>query len=317
MTKNNLIRHFATAILGCLLCAQAYAQHTTEFQFFETAPDNIRNIMQANAKAVFAEINRACEKNSALQLSLDNVTVEANNRIQTMWATSHFYCTKTSVKENVVKSSNGEYVVYKIPVFFEKGDKPETKYQEVKIEFNKDGKISDLTIVVSEHQYKNVITTSVEDTRRILIIKEFLENFRTAYNREDLPYLESVFSNNALIITGKDLIRDGRKITTLTEQSKDKYIAKLRQVFAKNSYVNINFEEITIKQNEGRPDFYYVYLTQEWNSSTYSDKGWLMLTIQFREKENLSPLIWVRAWQPLDSGTPGRRIRGEDIPIKD
>ncbi|MDR0537614.1 MAG: hypothetical protein LBH04_06185 [Tannerellaceae bacterium] len=261
--------------------------------------------MQTNAEAVFAEINRACEQNTALSLLLANVTDFAISRITNQWAVSHFYCTKTNIKELVLKSSNG-YQVRNIPVCIERGNKQEDKYQDMVIEFDENGKISDLTIALSHHQYANVITTSVTDLlRQRQIILDFVENFRTAYNRKELPYIEKVFSDEALIITGKELERDGRIITTLTTEDKGGYIKKLRRIFDGNSYINIKFDEIKVKQDEGKPDFYYVYLTQDWNSSTYSDKGWLLLTIQFRGEDH--PLIWVRAWQPLDSANPGRR----------
>ncbi|GHT72441.1 hypothetical protein AGMMS50262_01120 [Bacteroidia bacterium] len=269
--------------------------------------------MQTNAEAVFAEINRACDQNKVgLALSPTNVTEDASKRIHNHWATSHFYCTKTSIKEMVLKSSNG-YHVRNIPVFIERGNKPEDKYQDMLIEFDESGKISDLTIALSQHQYANVITTSVADVRQRQIILEFVENFRTAYNCKDLPYIEKVFSDEALIITGKygkDLEGTGKKLE-LTTKNKHQYMDNLRQAFTKNAYINVKFDEITVKQHDGKPNLYYVYLTQEWNSSTYSDIGWLLLKIEFRDNDH--PLIWVRAWQPLDSGNPERRIKGEDI----
>jgi len=122
MKQKKIIRHLATVLLGSLLCAQTYAQHTTEFLFSKTAPDYLRKTMQDNAKAVFAEINRAYELNkSGLSLSSSNVTGEAIQRIQTLWATSHFYCTETGITTRVLKSSNG-YQVRNIPVFFIEGN---------------------------------------------------------------------------------------------------------------------------------------------------------------------------------------------------
>ena len=157
MKQKKIIRHFAAVLLGCVLCTQAYSQHTTEFLFSETAPDYLRKTMQTNARAVFAEINRAYDLNkSGLALSLSNVTEDASKRIQTLWATSHFYCTETGITTRVLKSSSG-YQVRNIPVFFAQGSKPEDQYQDIVIEFTAGGKINDMYIAISPHQYSKIM----------------------------------------------------------------------------------------------------------------------------------------------------------------
>jgi hypothetical protein len=306
--------------LGCLLCAQAYAQHTTEFLFSETAPESIRKAMQTNAEAVFAEINRACEQNTALSLSPANVTDEASKRIHNLWAVSHFYCTKTSIKEMVLNlgSSNG-YQVRNIPVFIEKeGNKPEDKYQDMVIEFNKDGKISDLTIAI--HQITNMIEKSnaVTNERHKIMLRDFMENFRTAYNRKDMAFLRAVYSDDALIITGKVLKQDkptDYSASTLTKeqikyvvQGKEQYLNNLQRVFDANSYINVKFEFpdscwVEHYEDENNPNRYGVRVVQDWNASGgYHDKGWLFLVIDYENEEK--PLIWVRTWQPLTKKNP-------------
>jgi len=130
MTKQ-IILHFTTFFFSSLLCAQAYAQHTTEFLFSETAPDSLRKTMQTSAGAVFAEINSACDQNkTGLVLSQAHVTEDASRRIQTLWTTSHFYCTETGISTRVLKSSNG-YQVRNIPVFIVQGNTPEDQYQDI------------------------------------------------------------------------------------------------------------------------------------------------------------------------------------------
>jgi ribosome biogenesis protein Nip4 len=325
--------------LGCLLCAQAYAQHTTEFLFSETAPESIRKTMQTNAEAVFAEINRACDQNKAgLLLSPANVTDEASSRIHNQWANSHFYCTKTSINTRVLKSSNG-YQVRNIPVCIEKGNKPEDKYQDMVIEFDKKGKISDLTIALSQHQYAKIMENSNEVTnaRQRMMVIEFVENLRTAYNRRDIGFIDTVYNDNALIITGK-VVRDKTSknsdtaIPALTPiahtpvqieynvQNKKTYIENLKRIFKANSYINIKFNEVVVTQHEGDPNIYGVILKQNWNSKPtkdspkgYQDEGWLFLMIDFEKEEE--PSIWVRTWQPCTNPYTGQPIRynTEDI----
>jgi len=323
MTQKNFVRYFATILLGSLFCVQAYAQYTTEFLFTETAPDYLRKIMQANTQAVFAEINRAYDQNkSNLTLSLSNVTDEASKQIQNLWATSKFYCTETSITTRVLKSSDG-YQVRNIPVFFVEGNKPEDKYQDIVIEFTMNGKISDMYIAIAPHQYLKIMGNSndVTDLRYRQMIVDFVENFRTAYNRKDIPFLEDIYGDDALIITGKALTPQKRgdvpQAYNQTQiyysvQNKKQYLANLKRVFEKNSYINIKFDEIVVTQHEGNPNIYGVTLKQDWNASGgYHDEGWLFLMIDYSDENN--PLIWVRTWQPLTDPNTDRTISAEDI----
>jgi len=310
MTKYNFIRHFTSVLLGSLLCVQAYAQHTTEFLFTETASEPVRKTMQTNAQALFSEINNAYDqKKSSLTLS-NSVTEDAKKRIQNLWSTSRFYCTETAITTRVLKSSNG-YQVRNIPVFLEEGKTDEDQFQSMVIEFTPNGKISDLYIALEWHQYANIIGNSndVSDVRHRQMILDLVENFRTAYNSKDMPFLNEIYSEDALIITGKVLTPqkrgdvptsiDRQKIE-YSVQSKKQYLANLSRVFASNSYINVKFDSIVVTQHEGNPNIYGVTLKQHWNSASnsasYSDEGWLFLLIDYEDENN--PLIWVRTWQP-------------------
>jgi hypothetical protein len=280
--------------------------------------------MQTNAEAVFAEINRAFDQNTALLLLPANITDEASKRIMTMWIVSHFYCTKTNIKEMVLKSSNG-YQVRNIPVFIEKGNKPEDKYQDMVIEFDKDGKISDLTIALPQRQHAIIMDNSndASDLRRVGAISGFIENFRTVYNRNDTAFLRTVFSDDALIITGKVLNKQqptDYSDSTLTEtqieyvvQDKEHYLNNLQKVFSK-SYTNIQFDEIAVKQHESDPNIYGVTFKQYWTSGDYHDEGWLFLLVDY-SKGKEKPIMLERRWYPTIDPKTGKKIHysTEDI----
>ena len=317
MTNKNYIRHFAAILLGCLFCAQAYAQqHTTEFVFRDTASPHVIERMQTNARALFAEINSAHHQNRNLSLSLNNVTERARRNINDMWGTSRFYSTETRVVERVIRSAGG-YQVRNIPVFFKDGAALEDQYQDIVLEFAPDGRISDVFIAIHQHQFLQIMgnSTAVEDTRRRLIVVDFVENFRTAFNRRDIDFIESVFSQDALIITGgraSQVQRSGDGLRLNSPQfdrhvrTTAQYIEGLRGVFARNTHLNVRFDNIVVTRCEARPNRYGVTLKQNWNSSTFNSEGWLFLLIDYEDENN--PLIWVRTWQPLvdDFGMPTR-----------
>jgi hypothetical protein len=315
--------------LGCLFCAQAYAQHTTEFLFLETAPDYTRKTMQSNANAVFAEINNAYEANNKcgrpIMLSTANATTDAIKRIQTLWATSRFYCTETGITARVLKSSNG-YQVRNVPVFFAEGKDKEYQYQDVVLEFDKDnGKISDMYIAIAPHQYVKIVgdLNAVGDFEERSIVADIVEQFRTAYNTKDMPFLQKIYSDDTLIIKGKivteqkrgdmPIASNSQKIQYSVQNKKD-YLDNLQSVFNKNSYINIKFTDIVVTRHEGNPNIYGVTLKQDWNTKPtedspggYHDKGWLFLLFDFKNKNN--PQIWVRTWQPLENPVTKQEIR--------
>ena len=324
-------RRFITILMGSIMCATAYAQHTTNFKFVETAPTNIRQTMQNNAEAVFAEINRAHNrKKEKLNLSTANATEEAISRIQSLWTESHFYCTETDVIQRVLmrkKQNNSikSYQVRNIPVFFDRGRTDEYQYQDIVIEFTPLGKISDMIIPIGLHQYKKIILEAqgeVADFRHREMILDFIESLRTAYNSKNTAYIEHTLSDYALIITGKvlqpQLNRDVPKLNetkvVYVTQDKTEYLKNLKNAFNKNEYINIKFEEIKLLQHGGNPNIYGVTLRQKWNSSSYRDDGWLFLMIDFTDEDN--PLIWVRTWQPYEKTSKDEVFGLDDFHVR-
>ena len=297
-------------VLSCFTSVGIYAQgHKTDFEFTETVSASLRKTMQNNVGAVFGSIHDSYFlKKEVLNISRNHATQEAIEQIQALWSTSRFYCTETGVIAQVSRSPRS-LQVRNIPVFFEQGGTKEDQYQDIVIEFEPEGKISDVYIAIPMHQYRRMFETAsgVIDIRRRELIVNFVEDFRTAYNLKDINYLTQVFSKDALIITGKVLKSDGVGLTTKTVQDKIQYLENLKRVFTNNQYINIKFSDIEVSKPYDKDYVYCVRLVQDWNSSNYSDKGWLFLIIDFKNEN--APKIWVRAWDPFD--TPLRDRTGE------
>jgi len=168
--------------------------------------------------------------------------------------------------------------------------------------------IDGISISIDENKYKEIMDEheSVEDLYRRQVIVDFVESYRTSYNRKDLKYIESVFSDNALIITGK-VIREkpksdyalqslSRERIVYQKRTKKEYVENLKRVFAGNKYINVQFDDVEVIQHPKLTDIYGVTLKQEWNSDSYRDVGFVFLMIDFQDE--LNPLIQVRTWQP-------------------
>lgn len=151
-----------------------------------------------------------------------------------------------------------------------------------------------------------------EDCRYTLL--NFMEDYQTAYALKRYDYLESIFSDDALIIVGhvlKRTVLPDQMTLNLSEEEvkkerKDKktYFENLSRVFAKQEYINIRFAETDFTRQlnsldankTGGEDIFGVRLLQEYNSATYGDTGYLFLMVDLRDQER--PVIHVRAWQP-------------------
>lgn len=188
-----------------------------------------------------------------------------------------------------------------------------SRTQELVLTFDKTGRLLDARFALPEHQFDMILNESIslEDDFRRRQIVNFLEQFKTAYNRKDVNYIELQFSDKALIITGTRIQESTQrgnnlKINSseryqdqyqLIRQSKIEYISNLKnKIFRNNAYVNVDFSGINILQHPDYEDIYWVQVFQKWSSSSYSDMGYLSFMIDFSDENQ--PLIYVRAWQP-------------------
>jgi hypothetical protein len=94
--------------------------------------------------------------------------------------------------------------------------------------------------------------------------------------------------------------------------SKNEYLERLKKVFKDNDFMQILFDEINIQRHPQFEKVYGVQLKQRWNSSSYSDEGYLFLMIDFIQPQE--PIIHVRAWQP-EKFTDGSTINIYDFEI--
>ena len=256
-----------------------------------------------NATVISGKSKIKLEKESEMLFTKDG-----RKCLDEMWASSAMMCPVSQITERGISMQNGTVQVRNIPITVLAADDDNCE-QELVICFTQDGQIDNLMIALEEHRYLDVINAqiSVKDFHRRQAIIDFVENFRTAYNRKDIDYINNVFSDNALIITGK-VVKIDKKKQDLTSQSlnneqiqyqkstKEEYINNLKKCFKNNSYINLIFDEIEVMRHPKRDDIFGVTLKQHWNSSNYSDVGYLFLMINFEDE--LNPSIQVRTWQP-------------------
>lgn len=303
------MRHFITILLFL-------AAHTVLANITVNISDGIDNLslkakMERKMSAFLTEVNNAQSANRMIQFSGLGLSIDVQSSVSMLWENSPFICADEQITEICLTTGTG-YQIRNIPLLMRPTDNTLTddEYQEAVFSFNKQGEIESFYLTLSQNLYMKVIKSNrdVTDLRRRQLILDYVEHFRTSYNQKDLPFLKQVFSDDALIITGKVIkqSKDGIPLPdkiTYKKQTKQEYLRNLSRVFASTKYIKVTFDEIEVMRHPVNEDFYGVTLHQGYTSDRYHDDGYVFLLWDFRNES--APQIHVRTWQPdrINGGT--------------
>ena len=147
----------------------------------------------------------------------------------------------------------------------------------------------------------------------------FMEDYQTAFALKRLDYIKSIFSDDAVIITGKFADNSSKKLfhdikslapenrnVTYTKYNKDEYISRLEKDFFDKSsqsyrkYIQLVFEDAVLSKVATGGfivdnDVMWIEIKQHYISDKYSDTGYLALQINLKPEGSK---IHVRTWTP-------------------
>lgn len=276
--------------------------------------------MEKKMSDILTEVNRAQASGKNLDFKTLKLSTSVQKSMSMLWENSPFECTDEEIVESCIQTGTG-YQVRNIPLLMKpRADRTfnESEYQEAVISFDKNGEVESFYLSISLNLYMNVVRANKEltDLRRRQLILDYVEQFRTSYNTKDLKFLEQVFSDDALIITGKVIKSkpsDGsfqpQEKITYKKYNKQEYLSHLKASFAAKSWIKVTFDEIEVMRHPVNVDFYGVTLHQGYSSSNYHDDGYLFLLWDFTDESN--PQIHVRTWQPDKIG--GKQLPKDEI----
>ncbi len=205
----------------------------------------------------------------------------------------------------VVRAGNA-VICRSLPLSFSFRNNSRTFVEDVVFEFGKDAKIVSLSFALSQAALQDIVAKERwgESSRMTLI--RFLENYKTAYALKRVDYIESIFADDALIITGSVLKKQAtndrqqvvldKQAVRYTRQTKEQYIRRLRSVFASNEFINLRFADNSIRKSGTQGELYGIQIRQDYFSTNYGDTGYLFLMVDLNKPAE--PIIHVRAWQP-------------------
>ncbi len=165
--------------------------------------------------------------------------------------------------------------------------------------------VTSLAFRLSDQAESDIISKTKWPEESRLILVNFLEDYQTAYALKRHRYLESIYSDDALIIVGRIVkkteipdrmtLKLSAEDVELKKYDKDTYMKNLSMCFKNNDYIRLRFTETVFTKANNTKDVYGVRVRQEYFSSSYGDVGYLFLLVDLR---GTMPLIHVRAWQP-------------------
>ncbi len=282
---------------------------------------SIKKQMERNVSALLSELGAASAAQRSVNYEDVGITEEAKQQVDMLWMNIHFACEEPEVVERCLTTATG-YQVRNIPLVMTPldGETIKDDYQEAVINFDKQGKIVSFFFTIGMNMYSKVMQNSneISDVRRRMAILDYVEHFRTAYNMKDMPFLQQVFSDDALIITGQvvkvqksEVFPSGNKVI-YKKQTKKQYLTNLGNAFRASKYIKVNFDDIKVVAHPTKDNVYGVTLHQEWNTNRYSDEGYVFMIWDFSNED--APKIHVRTWQPdfIDKAK-GQRLNPNDV----
>ena len=206
----------------------------------------------------------------------------------------------------------------KIKIAFQNG---RTFMENLVMRFNpQTKKIESVALALTQKAEDDIFNAAAKNWPEVsrYTILNFMEDYQTAYALKRLDYLEKIFSENALIITGTVLTPStpktphplegtrlsigNNKNVVYTKLTKEQFIKRLKMHFDSREYIHLRFEDnsshsINTQGQFPRGTVFGIQIKQIYDSPSYSDKGYLTLMLNLAEA---LPSIEVRLWQPLE-----------------
>ena len=315
-----------STLLVVLLCALGIRAGVVEFQFSDGI-DNpaLKAKMEQNVSKLLTAVNAAKAQNTDINFAGIDISNAAIESLAASWNNVHFSTEDDFIVDHCItrrKSSgatrgfqlrNIGLTMFPLDDSYDSGSR-----RELVIDFAPSGAIDDINFAMENTEYARMLAegNTVSEVDRRMQIIDWCEKFKNAYNTKNLPFMEDIFSDYALIITGKVITERRRgpefpatSKVVYTQQNKRQYLDGLRRVFKRNSYIIFVFDDYRVLQHPAKPDYYYVTLSQKWHTKGYSDEGIVVLVWDFTDEDQ--PQILVRTWQPYGETPFGPK----DIPV--
>lgn len=327
---NNRKTLISTLSLLLMLCAVATmaaptVRVTIEPRTWANYGDALKEKAEQNISALLTSINQAEEQRSEISYAGILITDDAAKSLNMLWRSlSRFRCEETEMNQNcfcIGPNFQLRRIAVELTTMGYKGN----RYRELIVNFDKTGRIVRVILQPEDVSAASFMQGGDEaDTDKRMQILNYVESFRSFYEQKNWDALNTIFSDNALIITGEVVkattsnVRENRVMRPdqikYTVQTKQEYMRKLKGLFSNTRYINVKFSDIRVEQHPAKPQYFGVHLRQQWASKnkqgrSYMDDGSLFLLWDFTDPER--PVIHVRKWTSVEDNITVRDFKYE------
>lgn len=320
MTVKLYLRTLLVALLSIIAMPAMPAEEvklTIEPRTWAGYGDALKLRAERNISQLLTNISSAGERNSSLSYDNVSITADAAQSLNMLWQRlSHFVCMETEMNHNCLRVGP-DYQIRHIPVEMTREDYEGNRYRELIINFNNSGQIVRAILQPEDFTEANFFPPDGEvgDVEQRLQIVNYVETLRSYYEQKNWSALNTIYSENALIITGqrvkpeRNYIKDNnvwqndKEYIKYNVQTKKQYMTKLRYLFGNVREIRLDFSDIKVMPHPAKPQYYGVQLRQKWSSvnkqgKSYMDDGNLFLLWDFTDPSH--PMIHVRKWTDVE-----------------
>ena len=300
-------------------------QINTKIEITSTLNEGVKKQAKASMEGALRSFQMAYSNGTPPELDTSSFTPHGREAVLELWNRAPFRCIYTVLDGPLLRRSGDGLFEFRGVTLHLKDASGASFREEGLFIVDQEGRIADFKFGLDIQTYTQILEErkNVQEFRHRQVILDFVDNFRTAYNRKDISFLENVFSENALIIVGRVIrlkeehVGDGQLLTGLGNErveyikhSKQEYLNRLHSVFQRNEFIKVEFDGINVYEHAEVPGIYGVELFQYWHSYStrqagYKDEGYLFLMIDLRNIDE--PVIHVRTWQPKEE-TPREAV---------
>ncbi len=259
--------------------------------------DSLKNKITRNFNSFISTISQS-RKDTCSPSSFDYKAI--NENVYKFMESHSIICEDIDTIYSCNKTKMG-FEIRGVNVVIQKGD-PINVERQLTVVFTRDGIISNIFFSIENSIYNNIFDYSAinnskidsisntgdvdtyEDKRTII---NFIEQYQTSYKNKDIAFLEALFNEDALIITGTKItshhnhenINHGATKTMYRKENKEKYLNYIRRDLMSKAKPNLNISDIEIKQHPSNKQIYGVTIVQKYKSDKYDDESKLFLIV--------------------------------------
>ncbi|MEX1121995.1 MAG: hypothetical protein WED82_07680, partial [Balneolales bacterium] len=279
---------FCVAILICG-ANSLFAQSSTRVLLESGPSEEYSRMIEDSTEAILDEINRAYDEGEEFSFSGE----PGYQALRELLRESTVRSERDTLRSYMIELSNGDYEVRKL--FLQVGEQS-YEHQELALIFNQEGELVDAHFAESLQNFERTLNRGIEtdEQERERVVNLIME-FADAFGNKDMESIERYLGEEALIVTGSQAESDDE--FSYLRLGKKEYLNRLQEsMFIPNPDIDVRFEDIEVYRDAVHRDVYAVSIYQYWNTTYYSDEGYLVLVTDFSNPDD--PKIQVRSWQP-------------------